>query len=172
MTALGVAVGQCLWAAVTSAGLLSLLLASQWLFDLVKWCGAAYLVVLGLQFLRRAWRARTGAPTLDEVSDCRPLAGPTAFRQGLISNLGNPKMAIFFASLLPQFIPADMPPAPALLMLGALFALMTLGWLTHYAALFASAGGWFDRPPVRRIIDGGSGLLLVGFGVRLALDQD
>ncbi len=90
-----------------------------------------------------------------------------AFRQGLISNLGNPKMAIFFPSLLPQFAHSF----AALLALGLLFASMTLVWLVAYAFAVAKAGDVLRRPRIRRTIDAVVGAVLVAFGVRLATER-
>jgi len=126
--------------------------------------GAAYLVFLGAQALWSAVR-RTAKQHLVEVSprDPRPWV---AFRQGLVSNLGNPKMAVFFPSLLPQFGESF----AALFALGAIFAAMTLVWLTAYAFAVAKAGDVLRRPKIRRILDAVVGAVLVAFGVRLASD--
>ena len=93
----------------------------------------------------------------------RPVVG---FRQGLVSNLGNPKMAVFFPSLLPQFAHSFV----ALLALGLVFAGMTLLWLGLYALVVARAGDLLRRPRVRRVIDAVVGAVLVAFGVRLGSD--
>ena len=81
-----------------------------------------------------------------------------------MSNLGNPKMAIFFPSLLPQFAHSF----AALLALGILFAVMTLLWLSAYAAAVARAGDFLRRSKVRRLVDAVVGATLVAFGIRLA----
>ena len=98
-TAGGVAAGQACWTAAASIGLAALLVASEPVFVALRLAGAAYLVYLGLQALRHA--VRPGSRTAERVEGAHWL--PRAFRQGLLSNLGNPKMAIFFTSLLPQF---------------------------------------------------------------------
>jgi len=92
----------------------------------------------------------------------------TALRQGVLSNLSNPKMAVFFPSLLPQFVAADTPPFLALLALGILFCLMTLAWLTAYAFAVARAGDVLRRSTVRRAIEAITGVVLMAFGVRVA----
>ncbi|MBC8036800.1 MAG: LysE family translocator [Rhizobiales bacterium] len=171
-TALGIASGQTVWAFATSAGIVALLIASEPLFLAVKYAGAAYLVFLGLQALRQAFRPAVQA-------EGTPSAGPTgqrlsavsAFRQGLISDLGNPKMAVFFASLLPQFVPSDAPIFAALLFLGLVFAAMTFAWLALYAAMIAKAANVLRRPAIRRMIEGLTGTLLIGLGLRLAAEQ-
>ena len=151
-TAAGVATGQLAWAAATSAGLAALLVASEPAFRALRWIGAAYLIYLGAHSLARAIRgARTTLPPVKR----RP------YRQGLVSNLGNPKMAVFFSSLLPQFAHSF----GALLVLGLVFAGMTFGWLSFVARV----GNVLRRPRIRRAVDAVTGALLVAFGVRLAL---
>jgi threonine/homoserine/homoserine lactone efflux protein len=103
LTALGISTGQAVWALATSFGLVALLVASEFLFQVIKYAGAAYLVYLGLQALIGAWRD-TGHAASPVIEAGAPRLRPgRAFAQGLISDLGNPKMAVFFASLLPQF---------------------------------------------------------------------
>jgi threonine/homoserine/homoserine lactone efflux protein len=82
----------------------------------------------------------------------------------VLSNLGNPKMAVFFTSLLPQFAGSF----AGLLGLGILFAVMTLAWLSAYAAVVARAGDALRRPAVRRVLDAITGVVLVALGFRLA----
>ena len=159
-TALGVSTAQCVWAAATSAGLAALLVASEPVFLALRWFVAAYLIFLGLQSLARV--IRRVAATHD-----RPRRSRSAYRQGLVSNLGNPKMAIFFSSLLPQFAGSF----AGLLVLGLVFALMTVTWLSAYAVAVARAGDVLRRPPVRRVIDAVVGAVLVAFGARLATER-
>jgi threonine/homoserine/homoserine lactone efflux protein len=85
----------------------------------------------------------------------------------LISNLGNPKMAVFFTSLLPQFGDSF----PVLLGLGLLFCTMTFVWLTAYAFAVAKAGDVLRRPSIRRAFDALLGAVLVALGLRLATDR-
>lgn len=109
-TAAGVAAGQVVWALATSAGLVALLIACEPVFEAVKWLGAAYLIWLGIGSLRAAWRGGPGhadGHAGGAVVTVVRLAPATAFRQGLLSDLGNPKMAVFFSSLLPQFAGDD-----------------------------------------------------------------
>ena len=165
LTAAGVAAGQASWTLAASVGLAALLSASEPAFIAVKLAGAAYLIYLGLQTL---WHARAG-----RAEEASPAArggrggsgGSGAFRQGLISNLGNPKMAVFFTSLLPQFGAGSF---STLLPLGLVFCSMTLAWLTLYAVAVARAGDFLRRTTVRRRLDALMGTVLVGLGIRLA----
>ena len=93
----------------------------------------------------------------ESLQATRPGAGlssRTAYRQGVVSNLGNPKMAVFFTSLLPQFAPESGPRFAAFLALGLCFCLLTAAWLTAYAFAVARAKDVFQRPRIRRFVDG------------------
>ncbi|HEY3164735.1 MAG TPA: LysE family translocator [Candidatus Limnocylindrales bacterium] len=163
-TAIGVAAGQLVWTIAAAAGITALLVASEPVFAAVRLAGAAYLVYLGATTIRAGVRGSS-------AHDVRPSASRRpALRQGLFSNLGNPKMVIFFSSLLPQFVPVDGPAFGAMLGLGVLFCAMTLTWLAGYAVVVARAGGVLGRPRVRRTIDAVTGTILVAFGIRLAAE--
>jgi threonine/homoserine/homoserine lactone efflux protein len=166
LTALGVSTGQAAWTLATSAGLAALLVASEPAFVALKLVGAAYLLYLGCEALWSALRRRSSR--LAGARSRTQLRGRVAFRQGALSNLGNPKMAVFFTSLLPQFGNGSF---AGLLALGLLFCSMTLVWLTAYAAVVAKAGDVLRRPPIRRVVDAIVGLVLVAFGLRLATER-
>jgi RhtB (resistance to homoserine/threonine) family protein len=167
-TALGVAIGQAIWALATSVGIVALLVTSEPLFLAVKYLGAAYLIWLGLQSLRAAVRPAAGANTLPADRSLTPRA---AFAQGILSDLSNPKMAVFFTSLLPQFAPAHGTSFAALALLGLLFSLLTLFWLVSYTVAIARIGTVLRRPSVRRSLEGITGAALIGLGVKLASDH-
>jgi threonine/homoserine/homoserine lactone efflux protein len=168
-TALGVVSGQAVWALATSIGLVALLLASEPAFAAVRIAGAAYLVYLGLQALVAAFRP--GGNDRVVAQPRRHLPTKTAVRQGLISNLGNPKMAAFFPSLLPQFVPAGDPTFLPLLLLGLVFCSLTFVWLSAYAVVVARAGDLLRRPRIRRAMEALTGAVLVALGLRLAAGQ-
>jgi threonine/homoserine/homoserine lactone efflux protein len=170
-TALGIVTGQAIWAVATSIGIVALLVASEPLFLAVKYAGAAYLVFLGAQALWAALRPRDGTAvpaSLRPAPGLRPLA---ALRQGIVSDLGNPKMAVFFASLLPQFAPPGDATVAGLLALGLVFCAMTFAWLAAYAALVAKAGDVLRRRHIRRAIEGVTGAVLIALGLRIAAEQ-
>jgi threonine/homoserine/homoserine lactone efflux protein len=171
MTASGVVTGQACWTLAASAGITALLVASEPAFLALKLAGAAYLVYLGLQAL---WAAiRGGGPHgVDEAGGGSRLPDRTAYRQGLISDLGNPKMAAFFTSLLPQFGTTDAGPSFWLMLgLGLTFCLMTWLWLVLYAGVVHRLGDALRRSGVRRAIEAATGTVLVALGLRLATEQ-
>jgi threonine/homoserine/homoserine lactone efflux protein len=159
-TALGVSLGQATWTLCTALGVGALLVASEPAFVALKLVGAAYLIYLGVQALF----GRGTAPALGGRSRVTPLG---ALRQGVLSNLGNPKMLAFFTSLLPQFGSSF----AALLALGSTFCTMTLVWLTAYSLAVARAGALFRRAHVRRGIEAVTGTVLIALGLRLATEQ-
>ena len=159
-TAFGVFTGNMVWATATSVGLGALLLASEPVFVALKWVGAAYLVYLGAHALRDAVRRRPS----NAHSLALPLRRP--YRQGLLSNLANPKIAIFYTSLIPQFAASF----PGLIGLAALFALMGLVWLSGYSVLVAKTGDVLRRSGVSRALEAVTGTALVALGVRLATE--
>ena len=161
-TAVGVSLGQAVWALATSFGVAALLRASEPAFLALRLAGAAYLLYLGGQALWSAARREEHRAALPN----RPRG--SALRQGLVSNLGNPKMAVFFTSLLPQFAPGGS--FAGLFGLGLVFCSMTLAWLTLYAFAVARAGDVLRRPRIRRWIEGLTGSVLVALGLRLATE--
>lgn len=171
LTAAGVVTGQALWALATAAGLAGLLAASAPLFFAVKMLGAAYLVFLGVQAVRAACSPHVAAGLVVKGTGRHAKGRLRAYRQGVLNNLGNPKMAAFFPSLLPQFVPAHGGAIGTMLVLGLLFAAMTFAWLAVYAAVVARVGNILQRKRVRSALEGLTGAVLIGLGLRLAAEH-
>jgi RhtB (resistance to homoserine/threonine) family protein len=168
-TALGVNTGLSVWVMASALGVASVVRASDVAFTVLKLIGAAYLTWLGVQALRAARRGGSHATT--EQGDRTTLDGRGGFRQGLLSDLANPKIGAFFTSVLPQFVaPGHSVLVPSLL-LGGLFVLMTVAWLCAYVLVAAKASDLLRRRRVSATIDGLSGAILIGFGIRLALER-
>jgi threonine/homoserine/homoserine lactone efflux protein len=171
MTAFGVITGLACWSLAASAGITALLVASEPAFLAVKFAGAAYLVYLGVHALWSAirgegWVLATGA------GPARGLAPRAAYRQGLISDLGNPKIAAFFTSLLPQFATGEGGSAFwAMLGLGLVFCAITWTWLALYATAVARMHAVLRRPRIRRTMEAVTGTVLVALGLRLATEH-
>ena len=143
LTAGGIAAGQLIWTIAASVGLAGLLQASQPAFTALKIIGAAY---SGVSRSAVSVAAVRGHPAHDEQQS-RPhqLSPWNAMRQGLISNLANPKMAVFFLSLLPQFASPTSAGFAAFAPLGLVFCLMTFGWLSIYALVLHRVGSFIQR---------------------------
>jgi threonine/homoserine/homoserine lactone efflux protein len=163
VTALGIVTGQAIWTLATSAGVAAILLASHEAFTALKLLGAAYLVYLGARALLDAVRARQTETRWSGGTR----SGRTAYRQGVLSNLGNAKIGIFFTGLLPQFGSGFF----ELCGLGLLFATLTLLWLTPYVFVVAKASNALRRVGVRRALDAICGMGLLGLGLRVAVED-
>ena len=166
-TAVGINAGLLVWAVAAAFGIAALVRASGPAFTLLKLAGAAYLVWLGLRALRDAWRgsadASAGAPP------GRRRTSP--FRQGLLSNLLNPKIAVVFTTLIPQFVDPGAPAVAQTLLLAAIFIAWGSLWLTSYALFVAHVGAHLRRSGVRRVLNAVSGTMLTALGVRLAFER-
>jgi threonine/homoserine/homoserine lactone efflux protein len=158
-TALGVNLGIFIWTLAAALGLAAVIAESAAAFTAIKLAGALYLVYLGLRTL------------LGSHEPVVVAARGNAFRQGLASNLLNPKIAVFFTSLLPQFVDAQHAQPQDLLLLGVLFNCLGVIWLLTYASLAARGRDLLRRPRVKRALDRVSGVALVGLGVRLVFER-
>jgi threonine/homoserine/homoserine lactone efflux protein len=164
-SAVGIAAGLLGWAVVTSVGIAGLLAASAVAFTIVKLAGAAYLVFLGVQALRAA---RRGYP-----KDVEPLKETTtrgAFAAGLFTNLLNPKVAVFFLALWPQFLPQHASVLDVAVMAGVVAA-APLAWFLLLANVVTALRRFLVTAKVRRTLDGVMGTLLVALGVRIAVSS-
>jgi threonine/homoserine/homoserine lactone efflux protein len=163
LTALGNLCGLTVWVLAAALGLAAMLKASQIGYDVLRVVGAGYLVWLGVQ----AWRSR--GQVEQPVSQRAGVLG-TGFRAGILTNLLNPKVGVFFVAFLPGFIPRGDAVGPMSLLLGAIFVLLTA---LYWVALLGIAGRvsrWMGTPSVRRRIDAMTALVFVGFGIRLATE--
>jgi threonine/homoserine/homoserine lactone efflux protein len=155
----GVCLGVVVWGAATAVGLAALVAASPKAYDALRLAGAAYLLWLGV----RTWR-QAG----DEL-DAR--AGGRWFRTGLLTNLLNPKVAVFYVSFLPQFVPSGAPVLPTSLLLAGIHAVEGLLWFALLAGTTARLRVVLARERVRRAVQRVTATVLVGFGVRLVLES-
>lgn len=129
--------------------------------------GAAYRLYLGFQSLRSALSTPKEGAAQASGHGIYTLVPLRAFCQGVINDLVNPKMAVFFASVLPQFAQPGQGMFSQLLVLGAVFAALTFVWLSLYSVVLGLAGKWLQRSSVRRAMDGMAGATLVALGIRV-----
>jgi RhtB (resistance to homoserine/threonine) family protein len=169
-TSLGVSAGLLVWTLAAAVGVASLVRASAVAFTVLKLIGALYLIWLGLQALRAAGRTPVGQQAA-ELAARRGMGARGGFRQGLLSDLANPKIGIFFTSLLPQFVDPGRPVLLPFLTLGAIFVTMTAVWLVLYCLVAARAAQTLQRPRVRAALDRVTGIVLIALGLRLAAEH-
>ncbi|MDL5199715.1 LysE family translocator [Streptomyces sp. ALI-76-A] len=165
-TAAGITTGLLVWGVFTVVGLAAILAASAEAYFVVKILGASYLVFLGVQDL---WQSRRSAPRTAEL---KATGSGRAYLTGLTTNVLNPKIAVFYTGLLPTLAPHGLPSAVGMGLLVLLHAALTLTWLGSYAYLVSRVRSVFERPCVRRLLDRVTGVVLIGFGVRVAAEAN
>jgi threonine/homoserine/homoserine lactone efflux protein len=158
-TMLGGATGLTLHAGAAALGVSALLATSATAYATLKLVGIAYLLYLAVKMLLSAQR-----PAEPE----REARGGRPFAQGFVSNALNPKVALFFLTFVPQFLPEGGPTLPVALALSAIFAALYLAWFSGLVTLVGLASDALRRPRVKAWIERVTGAALVAFGVRLA----
>ena len=159
LAALGIALGCMVWGLAVALGLGALLVASPIAFDWLRMAGAAYLAWLGAGLI---FRPHHPGRALAETS-------ATAFRRGLLTNLLNPKVGVFYLTLLPQFLPRGQVDPAAGLMLAGVQVALTLVWFALLIGFARSLAPLITSPAFTRIIDRVCGAVFIGFGLKLAL---
>jgi threonine/homoserine/homoserine lactone efflux protein len=166
MAGVGIIAGCLVWGAGVALGLGALLAASHLAFTLLKWAGAAYLVWLGANLILKP---RSGF----DVTGGAASAGSdfTWLRRGLLTNLLNPKIGVFYISFLPQFLPAGVAPAPFIFLLAAIHGAISVVWFAGLIGATRPIAGALRNASVVRWLDRITGGVFLGFGVRLALER-
>ena len=166
LTTTGIAFALVLWVTATAVGLAAVLKASTTLFFALKLVGGAYLAYLGV----RAWLA-SRKESGDLLEGVRSAPAGSILRQGFLSAGTNPKLGVFFVTFLPQFVDPRQPLLQQLLLLGAIFAVIGWSWMNVYGLLVARIRDFITSPRVRRWMDRVTGTVLIGLGLRLALER-
>ncbi|MEU1406604.1 LysE family translocator [Streptomyces sp. NPDC005728] len=174
LTMLGGVLGLSVHVSAAALGVSALLLASTTAFTVLKVVGGAYLVWMGIATLRGSRRTLQEGPRDDDAMDDQaPGAGEGGrmLRQGFLSNALNPKVALFFVTFLPQFLPSQGSVLPRALLLSVVFAVLYVLWFSLYVSTVDRLGRVLRRPRVRARIEQVTGLLLIGFAARLAFES-
>ncbi len=174
VTGCGTLSGLTVWALAAALGLSALLRVSHIAYDVLRFCGAAYLIWLGVTSLVSFRRKGTGGtkPAVDVAALGQAPSRPgRAYLNGMLSNLLNPKISVFFMAFLPAFVPAGASAPRFSLVLGAWFIAETGLWLAVVAWLADRGVRWLRRPTVQRWLERITGIVLIGFGVRLATES-
>jgi threonine/homoserine/homoserine lactone efflux protein len=165
----GICVGCLTWGALVALGLGALLKASILAFTVLKWAGAAYLVWIGLGLIlkpRDRFEVGTAGP------DSKGGGGDfTWMRRGLLTNLLNPKIGVFYISFLPQFLPQGVAAGPFIFLLAAVHAVIGAAWLACLIGATRPIAGALKKAAVVRWLDRATGGVFLGFGVRLAFER-
>ena len=169
--AVGIGLGCLAWGAAAAFGAGALLVASNTAYTALKWAGAAYLVWLGVNLLRKP---RAGFDTgAGEAPPSRDWAGGlgAALAKGFWNNLLNPKVGVFYVSFLPQFFPTGASPAAFGLLLASIHVVMGLAWAGGLILATAPIARALRKPGVVKWLDRVTGGVFVAFGVRIALER-
>jgi threonine/homoserine/homoserine lactone efflux protein len=167
MAAAGICAGLSAWALAAAFGVSAILAASTPLYQLLKAAGAAYLCWLGVRIIRQSMNKEPREESL-EFPSRTPLRW---FSVGLFTNLLNPKVGALYISLLPQFVPEGAAAGPFTLALAIIHILEGAIWFFVLIVATLPLSRWLVHPPVRHAIDRSTGVILIGLGVRLAIDR-
>lgn len=179
-TVLGVLSGLSVWVVTAVLGLSAVLRASHDGYLALRLAGACYLVYLGFRSLKSGGAAPApgtpapGTPVPGTPARGAPagrLVNRTGYSAGLLTDLLNPKVGVFFVTFLPGFVPHGYPVAWISLLFGAIFVCMTAAYFAVLLTASAAVTRWLAQSHLRRRLDRGTGLVLIGFGVRLALER-
>jgi threonine/homoserine/homoserine lactone efflux protein len=167
LTTSGIALALVVWVSATAVGLSALLRTSGEVLFALKLVGALYLAYLGIRTLIES-RSRPA----DLLAGTPPAApAPEVFRQGFVSAISNPKLGVFFVTFLPQFVLPGQPLLPRLLLLGVIFATIGWLWMNVYGLFVTRLREVITTPRVRQWMQRLTGVVLLGFGARLALER-
>lgn len=173
VTVAGIESGVFFWAVMAALGVTALLSASEIAYTVLRVAGALMLVFLGVQAIRRS-RTTSATQSADELADADAvvMSGPgwsrSAYRAGLVTNLANPKAGVFAISFLPQFIPSGAPVLATGLLLAVIWVACDCAWYVSLTAAIHAARDLFTRSTLRRRVERLTGVVLIGFGIRLA----
>lgn len=167
LTTTGIALALAIWVTATAVGLSAVVRASSDLLLILKLAGAVYLGYLGIRTLIES--RRRPADLLAGIPPAAP--AHVIFRQGFLSALSNPKLGVFFVTFLPQFVMPGQALLPRLLLLGLIFAVIGWTWMNVYGFFVTRIRDFITAPRVRQWMDRVTGVVLIGFGVRLAAER-
>ncbi len=155
------------WALLSVVGVSAVIAASEIAFAALKVIGAVVLVCMGIQSLRRSRRGTQ--PFLTDACGLRSRRRP--FRDGLITSLANPKLAVFFVALFPQFVGHRDTALPTTLPMAVLIVVFDFVWYSTLAAIASRAKRKFDQTRLARWLERLSGTMLIGLGIRVATEH-
>lgn len=167
-TVAGIFVGVWIWGLAAALGISALLIASQLAFTAVKWAGALYLIYLGIKML---WDSKEITEEKMQENLSNQITIRKSFIRALAINLTNPKTGVFYIAILPQFLPEQFPPVLGGLLLSTIHNLLALIWFSMmiFGAHFARES--LRNPKVQKLIERASGIALIGFGLRVAVEK-
>lgn len=170
VTSLAICCGLFVHATLSAMGISLILLKSAWAFEVLKFCGAAYLIWLGVSSLRAVRRGQA-LPVSAVEGDGQAVPVWLPLREGFLSNVLNPKTIVFYMAFLPQFIAPGDPALAKSLFFAAVHFVVANIWQIAIVLMVGSAGRWLASLAFTRWLNGVTGGVLIALGIRLALEQ-
>jgi RhtB (resistance to homoserine/threonine) family protein len=169
-TMFGISCALLIHTSAAVAGLSAIIVKSSLLFSVLKYAGAVYLVYLGAKTLW-ALRNKNSTATAAELTAESKYGNKSCFRQGFLTNILNPKVAVFFLTFLPQFVDTKDNTFIPFLVMGITYTVLTIVWFLFYIHLVHQISAFMKRPKTRTVIEGMTGAVLIGFGLKLAIEK-
>ncbi|MFJ8460980.1 LysE family translocator [Lysinibacillus xylanilyticus] len=171
-TLLGSCCGLLIHTFAAVIGLSAIIVKSAYVFAILKYVGAVYLCYLGVKTLWALRAIRTQPPVvLDETQIDHKYSHQSCFKQGLLTNVTNPKVAVFFLTFLPQFVDGTSGTFMPFLIMGLIYTVLTGFWFVFYVYLLDKISAFMKKPTTKAVIEGLTGAVLIGFGIKLALEK-
>jgi len=171
-TILGSCCGLLIHTCAAVIGLSAIIVKSAYIFAVLKYIGAVYLCYLGIKTLWTLRSIRTQSPVVqDEVSMDHKYSHQSCFKQGFLTNVTNPKVAVFFLTFLPQFVDGTSGTFLPFLIMGLIYTALTVLWFVFYVYLLDRISAFMKRPSTKAVVEGLTGAVLIGFGIKLALEK-
>ncbi|MDQ1143886.1 RhtB (resistance to homoserine/threonine) family protein [Bacillus sp. SORGH_AS 510] len=169
-TALGTCCALCIHTTAAVLGLSAVIMKSALVFSIFKYIGAVYLLYLGVKAL---WSLKKKNETGEnvEVETKKQLKSTSCFKQGFLTDILNPKVAILFLTFFPQFVNSESSTFLPFIIMGVTYTVLTAVWFLLYVALINRISAFMKRPKTKKVIEGITGTILIGFGVKLALEK-
>ncbi|MEG0258317.1 MAG: LysE family translocator [Lysinibacillus sp.] len=172
LTIIGSCCGLLIHTIAAVIGLSAIIVKSAYVFALLKYVGAVYLCYLGIKTL---WALKELSSKEidenDEVLENNKYDGQSCFKQGFLTNVMNPKVAVFFLTFLPQFVDGTGETFLPFLMMGMMYTVLTALWFVFYVYLLDKISAFMKKPRTKTVIEGLTGTVLIGFGIKLALEK-
>lgn len=171
-TIIGSCCGLLIHTCAAVIGLSAIIVKSAYIFAVLKYVGAVYLCYLGFKTLWTLRTIRTQSPVVDDVGSIEhKYSHQSCFKQGFLTNVTNPKVAVFFLTFLPQFVDGNSGTFFPFLIMGLIYTALTMLWFIFYVYLLDRISAFMRKPSTKAVIEGLTGAILIAFGIKLALEK-
>lgn len=171
-TIIGSCCGLLIHTCAAVIGLSAIIVKSAYIFAVLKYVGAVYLCYLGIKTLWTLRTIRTQSPVVDDVGSIEhKYSHQSCFKQGFLTNVTNPKVAVFFLTFLPQFVVGNSGTFFPFLIMGLIYTALTMLWFIFYVYLLDRISAFMKKPSTKAVIEGLTGAILIAFGIKLALEK-